>query len=44
MCVTPNDLANYYPLDANVYNTVQRVTVQGGAQMVRDGGDPRAAH
>jgi hypothetical protein len=44
VCVTPNDLSNYYPLDANIYNTTQRLTVQGGAQMVREGGDPRVHH
>jgi hypothetical protein len=44
MCVTPQELSNYYPLDTNVYNSVQRLTSQGGAQMVREGGDPRVYH
>jgi hypothetical protein len=40
-CVSPQELSNYYPLDQNVYNSVQRLTVQGGARPVREGGDPR---
>lgn len=40
-CITPQDAHNFYPLDRNVYNTVQRLTVQGGAIPVKEGGDPR---
>ena len=39
-CVSPRELSNYYPLDQNVYNSVQRLTQSGGV-MVREGGDPR---
>jgi hypothetical protein len=43
-CTTPNDLSQFYPLDANIYNTTQRLTVHGGAQMVREAGDPRIGY
>ena len=43
-CATPNDLAQFYPLDASIYNSTQRLTVQGGAKMVREAGDPRMGY
>jgi hypothetical protein len=39
VCVSPKEAGNFYPLDKNVYNTSQRLSVPGGGKMILDAGD-----
>lgn len=39
VCVSPKEAGNFYPLDKNVYNTTQRLSVPGGGRMIQDAGD-----